>query len=99
MGSSSAEKVETSRKTVQAVLQRLAEASAVSVAEAVGVSESTISRFKSEHLEQVAAILAEVGLKVVPVEYQCFEPSYIRALQRLAAEELGAHKSAPKLEW
>lgn len=99
MGSSSAEKVETSRKIVQAVLQRLAETSAASVAEAVGVSESTVSRFKSEHLQQVAAILSEVGLKVVPVEYQCFEPTYISALQRLAAEQLNAQKAAPRLEW
>lgn len=69
------------------------------MAEAVGVSESTISRFKSEHLQQVAAILAEVGLKVVPADYQCFEPTYIAALQRLAAEQLNAQKVAPKLDW
>lgn len=99
MGASSAEKVETSRKTVQVVLQGLAGASASAVAEAVAVSESTISRFKSEHLPTVAAILAELELKVVPTQYRCYEPSYIEALERLAREQLNAAKVPPQLEW
>lgn len=99
MTASSAERVATSRKTVQVVLQGLAGASAASVAQAVGVSESTISRFKSEHLDTVAAILAELELKVVPVQYRCYEPSYIDALERLAREQLNAAKAPPQLEW
>lgn len=98
MTASSPEALARSRKIVQVVLQRLASRTSARVAEAVGTSESTVSRFGSEHLDKVAAIIAELGLKVVPAEYKCYEPGYIEALHRLAQEQLKAETS-PELEW
>lgn len=98
MTASSAEAAERSRKIVQVVLQRLAQRTAARVADAVGTSESTVSRFSSEHLDKVAAIFAELGLKVVPAEYKCYEPGYIEALHRLAQEQLKA-EATPEIVW
>lgn len=89
MGTLSNSPLERSRKTVQVVLQALAsDASAASVAAAMGVSESTISRLKNDHLESFALLLAHLGLKVVPVGVQCYEPQYIALVHQLAMPEM-----------
>lgn len=49
----------------------------------MGVSESTVSRFKTEQLEQVCSFIAHLGLKVVPTEYQCVDEKTFGAFQIL----------------
>lgn len=67
---------ERARKAVQAVLQRLQEpGTGVAVAAAMGVSESTVSRIKTERLEEVALFLACLGFKLVPAEFKCVDPA------------------------
>lgn len=72
--------VDRSRNIVSTVLQRLAGGNQAAIAAAIGASESMVSRFKSEPLEQAASILAAAGLKVVPVEYQCVDPRKAEAM-------------------
>ena len=67
---------ERARKAVQLALQRLQEpGTGIAVAAAMGVSESTVSRIKTERLEEVALFLACLGLKVVPAEFKCVDPA------------------------
>ena len=53
------------RKIESVVLQRLAERKQVKVAGEAGCSESTVSRFASDRLPEVAKILAALNLCVV----------------------------------
>ncbi len=54
------------------------------MAVAMGCSDSTLSRLKDQ-VETFATVLTHLGLKVVPIEYQCTHPgelSYLRELRR-----------------
>ena len=99
MHASSRTPAERARKTVKCVLQALSGTPGSAIAAAMGVSEPTISRLKNEHLGPFAAMLAHLGLKVVPVEARCFDPRYIEALQTLAEAELTRQKQPPQLEF
>lgn len=88
---------ERARKTVQQALQRLQEpGTGVAVAAAMGVSESTVSRIKTERLEEVALFLACLGLKVVPAEFKCVDPG---AYAFLTGTFEKVQRSAPHLIW
>lgn len=89
-----------SRKMVATVLQRLQEPGRqVSIASAMGVSESTVSRLKNEHLESLCELLAHAGLKIVPVEMQCFPRERINALITFAKDHLDQVENADDLSW
>lgn len=76
--------VERARKSHLTILRALQEPGRqVAIATAMGTSESTVSRFKNDHLESFAAILAHAGLKVVPAEYQCIDSKTFAAFQVL----------------
>lgn len=62
----------------------------------MGVSESTISRIKSEQLDKVTLLLAHLGLKVVPTEYKCVRPE---AYAFLTATHEKVMRVAPELIW
>jgi hypothetical protein len=89
--------IERARKNEQVVLQALAAAGQSELAKSMGVHESTISRLKDGGIAQFAGVLAHLGLKVVPVGMQCFQPDYVDALKTLA--ELGIRQQAPRLDW
>jgi Bacteriophage CII protein len=72
------------RKNASAILQRLAKVSQIAVSEAMNVSEATVSRLKSEHLESFSTFLAALALKVVPASAECYEPDYIEHLRYFA---------------
>ena len=72
---------ERARKNLSVVLRRLATAGQAKVAESLGVSETTVSRMKSDgDLERVLTMLALLGVKCVPIEVQCFHPKDIEAI-------------------
>lgn len=97
MPESSGSAPERARKTVQLVLQRLQEpGTGVAVAAAMGVSESTVSRLKTGHLEELALMLATLGLKVVPTEYKCVNPE---AYAFLTSTHEKIMRVAPGLIW
>jgi hypothetical protein len=54
----------------------------------MGSSESSISRFKNDHLESFTQILAHAGLKVVPSEFQCVDPKTFAAFEVLYAKAM-----------
>lgn len=88
---------ERARKTVQMFLQRMQEpGTGVAVAATMGVSEATVSRIKSERLEEVATLLACLGLKVVPTEYKCVDPAAYAFLTRTHEKVM---RVAPGLIW
>ena len=89
---------ERARKNGSAVLRALAEKGQSLVAELVGTSETTVSRFKGHDLELAVAVLAAAGLKVVPEAMECFDPDYVRALKVMAGVGLQA-KEPRALEW
>jgi transcriptional regulator with XRE-family HTH domain len=76
------------RKIESVVLQRLAERKQVKVAGEAGCSESTVSRFASDRLPEVAKILAALNLCVVSEDAQVIEHDQKMALMCLARDYL-----------
>lgn len=88
---------ETARKGVQLALQRLQEGGkAGAVATAMGVSDSTVSRIKTERLEEVVLLLAHLGLKIVPADFKCVNPDAYAFLTRTHERVM---REAPQLIW
>lgn len=90
---------ERARKNLQSILQALATVGQASVAEAIGVSESTVSRMKDGELERLAQLLAALGLKVVPEAVKCYEPAFIESIFQLAKQRMAQVESASELSW
>lgn len=90
--------VERSRKAFARVLQAMQEPGTQrNLAQAMGVSESTISRVKAEKLEDAIALLYQLGFKVVTEDKHCVPADYLQALQVMAREHMRTAK--PTLEW
>lgn len=85
------------RKSLALILRRLASAGQKPVGEALGKSETWMSRWKSEDAETCALLLNALGLKVVPAENKCFPPEYVERLQYFAA--IGIKQEPQPLEW
>jgi hypothetical protein len=79
------------------ILARLQGGNAEAVAAAIGVSPSTISRLKSDHLETLCAVLARAGLKVVEVERICVDADTYRAVSHLASKAMADPEIARRL--
>lgn len=88
---------ERARKNLSLILQRLSSVGQARLAESLNVSEATVSRWKAEQAEQFSKILAELGIKCVPIEMQCYQPDYIRAIFTLA--QLQMSKATPESLW
>ncbi len=69
------------------------------IAVSMGVSESTVSRMKTDQLEQLCLLLAHAGLKIVPVEMQCFPEDKVQALLTLSRAHLADISRADQLVW
>ena len=96
----SAEVRARSRKFEALALQRLASVGQVNVAEAIGKSETTVSRHVSEqHLQRSLEVLAALGLKVVPIEMQCYPKPQIEAIFELARGAMERMKGVEELTW
>lgn len=83
------------------VLQRVQrDATQTAIAAAMGTSESTLSRMLApEQLDKFALMLAHAGLKVVPIEMQCFPQDKVQALLTLARDHLAAIERSDQLTW
>lgn len=57
------------------------------VARAIDVSDPTVSRMK-EQVPQFAGMLVKLGLKVVPVEMQCYDEPTISSILTLAHQRM-----------
>lgn len=89
---------EIARKINSKFLQRLSEEGQKPVAEAIGVSETTISRVK-QHSEDTIKALRSLGFKVVPVEMKCYKPEVIEPLLLLAKQRMDQLECVTQLEW
>lgn len=88
---------ERSRKAYSNVLQAMQDPGTQrNVAQVLGVSESTVSRTKTEKLEDAITLLYHLGFKVVPQDMRCFPSDYVQALHALARMHV---ESGPQLEW
>jgi hypothetical protein len=77
--------VERSRKAYSRVLQAMQEpGTARNLAHVLAVSEATISRTKTETLEDAITLLYHLGFKVVEQDRECVPRDYLNALQTLA---------------
>ena len=84
MTESSAELDARTRKNCSTILQRLASVGQTQVAQALSVSESTVSRMKEKELTELSKLLAVLGLKAVPEEMRCYRADAIDAIFTLA---------------
>ena len=87
------------RKNHAAILQGLASAGQAKVAEALGTSESTVSRMKDCELANTARLLSICGLKVVPAAWRCVDPKYMDAIVTLAEKQMDTLRQRPDLVW
>lgn len=87
---------EKARKFCALVLQRLA-GRAAAVAAELNMSESTLSRWKSDDLERACGVIAAAGLKVVPASYRCMPDDELNALLTLARGRLERAHSLSEL--
>lgn len=90
---------ERARKIESTILQSLSRHGQAHVAQDIGVSESTVSRWKAEQLTMVAGLLASLNLKVVPIEMKCYQPESIAALMQLAKERVAQLETPEQLVW
>lgn len=77
------------------ILSRLLSVGQNKIADSIGVSESTVSRWKEGDIERWCKTLALLGLQVVPLSAQCHPQEYIQALKTLAELGLQAEKKRP----
>lgn len=63
---------------------------------ALGTSDATVSRLKSDHLPNVLAMLYALGFKLVDSSAQCVDPEAYAFLTRSHARIMSSH---PELIW
>ena len=68
------------RKGHTLVLQKLQEHVQGDVADALGLTDCSLSRLKTAHLEEVIKLLALLGIKLVPAELKCYRPDLIEVI-------------------
>ncbi len=89
---------ERARKAHSRVLAAMQEpGTARNVAQVLGVSEATVSRIKTEKLEDAITLLCHLGFKVVAADMRCYPTEYVQALHTMA--KLQMQSAAPTLEW
>ncbi|WP_431482253.1 CII family transcriptional regulator [Pseudomonas solani] len=76
-------------------LQRLVSVGQKTVADAIGVSESTVSRWKEGEIERWCKVVAHLGLQLVPDSAVLVNAEYLRSLETLAELGLKAEKKRP----
>lgn len=98
MHSFSDKDAEISRKITTQLLQALSEEGQKPSAEAIGVSEATISRVK-QHLEDTIKLQRALGFKVVSRDLKCYKPEDIQPYIDLAKQRIAQLECATQLEW
>lgn len=93
---------ETARKTRAALLRGLASVGQSNVAQALGISETTVSRWKSDgEIDRISALLDLCGLKATPKDHKCYPPEYVEWLalgNKLAGRMVRGVDDLPKDE-
>ena len=77
------------------ILQRLVSVGQKTIADAIHLSESTVSRWKEGEIERWSKVLALLELQVVPITAVVVNAEYLRSLETLAELGLKAEKKRP----
>lgn len=97
MSELSASPAERARKAHSSVLQAMQEPGTQrNVAQVLGTSEATVSRIKTEKLEDAITLLYHLGFKVVSSDMRCYPEGYVQALHTMARMHITETKS---LDW
>lgn len=101
MSTVSAEVTEKARRYQSTALQAVAKKGQIDIAEQIGMDDSTVSRFMSDEkgMARALQILAAAGLKIVPIEMQCFPPRKVAILMELARDHLNQLETPEQLQW
>lgn len=78
----SARKIETLLRNV------LADVGQATVADKMGVSESTVSRMKTDDIERISLFVVSLDLRIVASDQRIISASDLQALKQLAARGL-----------
>ncbi|KVE27242.1 hypothetical protein WS67_12125 [Burkholderia singularis] len=82
------------------VLQRLQEPGIqAALAVAQGVSESTVSRTKTDKLEDAIAMITHLGFKIVPESKVCVDRAMYEAMATIAGRAMSDDSTARRLVW
>lgn len=86
----SPEQLAWSRNMQSQIMQGIAKTMPTVVADGIGVDTSTISRWQEDGkaIESVCKLMAIIGLKVVPMDMQCYNPAKVEILWALAKDNL-----------
>lgn len=76
------------REILQVIFQALAAKGQGAVAQVMGISDSSISRWKADEIPVMAKFITALDLKIVPSTFICVDPAYLNALQVLARQAL-----------
>lgn len=88
---------EMARKMEQKILQSLQESGlAKTISVCTGISESTISRLKTDHLSNFCQVLAHAGFKLVPSDEHTISAEKLNAFATLAAAAFGNSEAIVK---
>ena len=99
MSELSIESTASARKIEQQVLRKLSETSQVAVAKALNTSESTVSRLKDGQIHVVAQLLAVLGFKLVPKDFQVVNPERAQAMYTLYQAAITQMDNPVELLW
>ncbi len=80
------------RESLAFIFQSLAAKGQGAVAQLMGISDSSMSRWKSDEIPVMAKFIAGLDLKIVPDAFVCVDPEYLRSLRTLARRELEARQ-------
>lgn len=80
-------------------MQRLAAMGQNRVADEIGVSAPTVSRWASEDLDRACQIMATLGLKVVQSDRVCVDKKMYEALVMIAGKAMSHSETAQRLVW
>jgi hypothetical protein len=91
---------ERSRKAHAAILRAMeAPGTGRNVAQVLGVSETTVSRIKTEKLEDAITLMCHLGFKVVDESRVCVDRAAYEAMSTLARKAMACDATARRLIW
>lgn len=90
---------DVARENLSLSLRCIGRVSQKQIAEEIGVSDATVSRFVSDDLPRACRVLAAAGLKVVPVEAATYDPAKVQLLLELARDHLKQLETVEQLQW
>jgi len=91
---------ERSRKAYASVLRAMEEpGTGRNLAQVLGVSETTVSRIKTEKLEDAITLICHLGFKVVSEARVCVDRTAFEAMATLARRAMSCEHISRQLIW